>query len=143
MIITETIGTLVAPIIQRNAPGRPELREVIDAIVDETGIRRKEARGFVMSVRGGIAATLDNGETRWYMSDAWLRRHHDTLEAIAPDGVRSASGDSAHSLLERFVLNPAQGQLGLVHGKHERTWRQDGNLHCTFDICVDLVPSVS
>ena len=139
MTMTDTIGAVLAPIIQRGAPSRPTLRRVIDQIVLETGVRRNEARAFAMSTKSGIENTLARGETRWYMSEAWLGRYHHILEAIAPDGVRS-SVDSAHGLLERFALDPAKGQLGLVHGKHERTWQRDGTLHCTYDICIDAVP---
>jgi len=132
------IDAALAPITDWVAPTRPSLRSVTSKVMDESGVSYKEARAFVESMRQGIADTLAHGGTRWFMPEQWLQRHHHILEAIAPDGQRSTPG-SAHAAVEHYVLDPSKGQLGLIHGKHERTWRRDGQLHCTMDVCIEAV----
>jgi hypothetical protein len=108
--------------------------QVAKAIASETRFGYKRALRFVDSMRENIQSRLADGETYWLPSTQWLDDNHEMLMAIAPDDQRSAPG-SAHSLLERHILDPKKGQLGLVHDmRHEA-----GRRHCAVSVITESV----
>ncbi len=105
---------------------RPSKGVVIDAICQETGCSRTKAESFINWLENFVAWSRSNNYRAHYLTAAELRTRHEILDIIASDGAVAQLG-SAHALVEGYVLDPARGELGMLH----ETWPMSLAHHAT------------
>ncbi len=118
MTITDTASIAQAISVAGDpAPTRPRGRDVIAQLRAE-GIRRKEAGEFLNYMRHVVSSVRRSDGRAFRPYDEDIESVYDTLDAVMPHGQISTPG-SAHDLLERHLLDPSRGELGIMHDRAE------------------------
>lgn len=133
MTITDTATIVPAIAVAGDpAPTRPRGRDVIAQLRAE-GIRRKEAGEFLNYMRHVVAEVRRYDGTPFRPYDEDIESVYGTLDAVMPHGQISTRG-SAHDLLERHLLDPSRGELGIMHDRAE-----DGELvYCAVTVTLNI-----
>lgn len=118
MTMTDTDeATAIAAVALERIARTPSRREVLSAIVAEAHIRRSSAGEFLAWLRIVVDVCRSRPAPRKLLSQDEIDRFHATLETIIPDDTVSAPG-TAHDKIERYLLDPAAGELSIKHTKH-------------------------
>ena len=115
---TETHRDIIDDTIQP-----PTRQQVIAKIQAEAGCDEKAAADFVTWIESIVKDHRKANNGNWagdvfHLRQPHLNHYHAVMDSIMPDDAIAATGSgTAHDLLQQYVLDPAKGELGLVHGK--------------------------
>lgn len=114
---------------------KPDRMAVIEQICSETEATAKQAAAFIDWTRSLVMRARTNGYQAHYLKPREITRYHGILNDIAPDGAVADPG-SAHSMLERHLLDTERGEMGLLHDNAD----EYGSVqYCTVQVRYSIV----
>ena len=101
---------------QSNKKGKTTRQVAVEAVAREARTTAQKAEAFVTWIERLVTEARQQGYGAHYLTPTELRVYHPILETIAPDKSVAVPG-SAHAAVEAHVLDPAKGELGLLHDR--------------------------
>lgn len=115
---------------------QPSRAQVLDAIMRETGCSRSAAGNVLKWIKELVVCAREANYDLVYPTERELEGMvYRLFDMIMPHGKVSTPG-SAHALIEAFVLDPTQGEIGLIH---DMTDTEGSPSYCTVQVSLGVI----